>query len=102
MDEAFVHLDRIVVDMIDFGELRDEDAGVRTYIERCRIESPVELSIRVDPDGRVEIGSTPPLYYIETSIRPSYHRVAFTAELDRQNLPPRLDPITVGEVVGGQ
>jgi hypothetical protein len=81
MDEAFESLDQIIVGMLDFPELVDDEAGVRSYIQRCRIESPVELSIAVEPGGAVRIGSTPPLYYVDTSFRPSYHRLSFAAEL---------------------
>ena len=101
MDQAFVHLGQIVADLVDFDELRDEEAGVRSYVHRARIESPVELSIRVAADGAVEIGSMPPLYRVETSLRPSYHRLTFTAELDAPVLPEPLHPSFGGEAAGG-
>jgi hypothetical protein len=81
MDDAYVSLGQIIVEMLDFPELTDPEAGVRTYVQRCRIDSPVELSITAEPDGAVRIGSTPPLYYVDTSFRPSYHRLSFAAEL---------------------
>lgn len=102
MDAAFVHLGQIVADLADFEELRDEEAGVRSYVHRAHIESPVELSIRVAADGAVEIGSTPPLYRVETSIRPSYHRLAFTAVVDAADLPEPLDPSFRGEAGDGE
>ena len=82
MDEAFRPIPDVIVAMLTFEPLVDDDAGVRTYVDRCEIESPVELDVVVGPDG-VNLGSTPPLYYVDTSFRPSYHRLRFTAELAR-------------------
>jgi hypothetical protein len=81
MDEAFVPLNRIIAGMLAFPEFVDDEAGLRTYVHRCEIESPVELDIHVDEAGVVQIGSTPPLYYVDTSYRPSFHHVTFMAEL---------------------
>jgi hypothetical protein len=64
------------------GDVRDDEAGVRSYIHRIEIESPVELDVTRDAEGLPRLGSTPPLYYVDTSLRPSYHRVRFTSELD--------------------
>jgi hypothetical protein len=61
-------------------DLVDGDLGVHTYVTRFEIDSPLELDIGTDEDGRVFVGSTPPLYDVDTSLRPSYHRVRFVAE----------------------
>jgi hypothetical protein len=37
-----------------------------------------------DEDGKLRIGSTPPIYYVDTSFRPSYHRISFKAELSEK------------------
>lgn len=72
----------IVARMLAFnGEIVDEEAGVRSYIYRCEIESPVEFDVVKDADGTLQIGSTPPLYYVDTSLRPSYHKLRIKAEL---------------------
>jgi hypothetical protein len=82
MDEAFRPLHRIIEAMVPRGaELHDEDAGVRAYVHRVAIDSPVELDVVRDDGRELEIGSTPPLYYVDTSLRPSYHRMRFTVEL---------------------
>lgn len=82
IDEAFMPFEEIVARMLAFrGEIVDEEAGVRSYIYRCEIESPVELNVFRDEDGNLQIGSTPPLYYVNTSFRPSYHKVSFKAEI---------------------
>jgi hypothetical protein len=81
MDEAFVPLSRLLADLgSPPGDLVDEDAGVHTYVTRLEIDSPVELEVGLDEEGRMSIGSTPPLYDVDTSLRPSYHRVRFFAE----------------------
>jgi hypothetical protein len=80
MDEAFHPLHRIIEALVPRGaEFRDEAAGVRAYVERVAIDSPVELDVVRNQE--LEIGSTPPLYYVDTSLRPAYHWMRFTVEL---------------------
>jgi hypothetical protein len=82
VDEAFHPFDRILTGMAPAeAEFRDDEAGVRSYIHRFEIESPVELDVSRDASGGLRIGSTPPLYYVATSLRPAYHRLRFRAEL---------------------
>ena len=82
IDEAFMPFTTIIERMLAFnGEIVDEDAGVRSYIYRCEIESPVEFDVVKVEDETLQIGSTPPLYYVDTSFRPSYHRLRIKAEL---------------------
>ena len=66
------------------AELEDDELGVRMRVTRVEIESPVELSVVRDDDGTLRIGSTPPLYTVDTSIQPSFHGLAFAAELQDQ------------------
>lgn len=84
MDEAFVPFHGIVNGLRPTAEIRDDDLGMHSYITRVEIEAPVELDVTRDGDGTLQIGSTPPLYYVDTSLRPSYHRLRFTAEVDRE------------------
>ena len=82
MDEAFMPFAQIIRRMLAFGEeLVDEEQGVHSYIYEYSIESPVELDVVKGDDGQLQIGSTPPLYYVDTSIRPSFHRLKFRADL---------------------
>jgi len=82
MDEAFIPMAQILERMLWVGqEIVDEDAGIRSYVHECAIESPVELNVFRDEDGTLRIGTTPPLYYVDTSLRPSYHRLKFMAQL---------------------
>jgi hypothetical protein len=83
MDEAFVPMHGVMVGLVPTGgDLHDEDLGVHSYIHRFEIESPVELDVTRDDAGALQIGSTPPLYYVNTSLRPSYHRLRFRAVLE--------------------
>jgi len=76
--------EEIIRRMLAFdGEFVDEEAGVHTYVYECEIESPVELDVTRDESGALRIGSTPPLYYVDTSLRPSFHRLRFTADINR-------------------
>jgi hypothetical protein len=84
MDEAFVPFHGIVNGLRPTAEIRDDDLGMHSYITRVEIEAPVELDVSRDEHGALQIGSTPPLYYVDTSVRPSYHRLRFTAEVDRE------------------
>jgi hypothetical protein len=84
IDEAFMPFREIIERMLAFdGEFVDEEAGVHSYIYECEIESPVELDVARGEDGSLQIGSTPPLYYVDTSFRPSFHRLRFTADISR-------------------
>ncbi len=82
MDEAFMPLHQMIERLTSFGgEIRDPEAGVRSYVYECSIESPVELDVFRHETGRLRIGSVPPLYYVDTTFRPSFHRLSFTAGL---------------------
>ena len=84
MDDAFLSFRQIIGAMLALGdELVDEEAGVRSRIYEYGIDSPVELDISRDETGALRIGSTPPLYYVDTTFRPSFHRLTFTAEISR-------------------
>lgn len=61
------------------GEAFNNEEGVHTYIYEFGIEMPVELEILVDEQGKVQLGSTPPMYDVNTSFKPSYHQIRFTA-----------------------
>jgi hypothetical protein len=80
MDQAFISFSDAVAELVSFpGEIVDEQAGVRSHITECTIELPIELDVSRDESGALVLGSAPPLYYADTSFRPSYHRVRVTA-----------------------
>jgi hypothetical protein len=80
IDPAFLPFSEALAALLDFpGSLVDNDAGVRAHIYECTIELPMEIGVSRGADGSLELGSAPPLYYVATTFRPSYHRVRFTA-----------------------
>jgi hypothetical protein len=82
MDEAFVGIGDLLAGMLAFGdELVDEASGARMYLTAYDIATPIELDVTRDEAGQVRIGMAPPLYRVETSLRPSFHDVRFRAEL---------------------
>ncbi len=86
MDEAFLPFSEILKKILSFNaDLTDEQGNIHFYIHECEIETPVELDVTVDEQGALYIGSVPPLYYVDTTIRPSYHRLTFKAELEAQH-----------------
>lgn len=85
MDDAFLPLHRMIAEMGSFpAEILDEEAGVRSHIHTFEIETPIELDVFRDDDGALRIGSTPPLYRVDTSFLPSFHNVRFTAKLSSE------------------
>src|SRR5262249_12170910 len=86
IDEAFLPFATVIEQLVSFRqELVDADAGVRWYGHTIEIELPVEFDVVRDADGQLQIGSTPPLYYVDTSFRPSFHRLRLKAELDGES-----------------
>jgi hypothetical protein len=85
IDEAFMPFHQIIERMLAFGgEFIDEEQGVRSYIYEYEIESPIELDVVIDEKGLPQLGSTPPLYHVDTSIQPSFHRLRFIAQLSEE------------------
>lgn len=82
MDEAFTPLHQMILGMAAGGDLRSELHGVHMFIHRFSVESPIELDLSANADGTISIGSVPPLYRENTTFRPSFHQIRFTAELD--------------------
>lgn len=81
IDQAFLPLHQALLEYAAIGkELQTADGGIRSYIYRFHVESPVELDVKWGEDGRLELGTVPPLYDVATSIQPSIHRMRFTAE----------------------
>ncbi len=81
IDEAFLPFNQLIEKMSEIdGEIYDDGNGIHSYIYEFDIESPIELDIIVNEEGKVQIGIVPPMYRVETSFRPSYHNIRFSAE----------------------
>lgn len=80
VDEAFLPISELLPLLLpDIPDLVDEEAGVRSRIVACDVDTPVELDIQVAAGGRVHLGGVPPLYHEETTWLPVFHRVRLTA-----------------------
>jgi hypothetical protein len=81
IDEAFLTLQQLIRQMLDFaGDMEDQDSGVRSSIYEFTIDTPIELSVGWNETGELQIGSTPPLYDVNTTFLPSFHQIKFTAQ----------------------
>jgi hypothetical protein len=80
IDPAFLPFSTALAKLLDLpGALVDREAGVRSHVDKCTIELPIELDVTRDEDGVLQLGSVPPLYYVDTTYQPAYHRIRFTA-----------------------
>ena len=80
MDPAFLAFADALAQMLDIrGEIVDDEVGVRSHITQLSIELPIELDVSRDESGALVLGSAPPIYYVDTTYRPSYHRIRVTA-----------------------
>jgi hypothetical protein len=85
MDAAFLPFNEMLDKILDIdGELYTPDNGIHSYVYELDLTTPIELDILVDENGKVSLGIIPPLYRVETSFRPSYHSLTFTAEKYQQ------------------
>ena len=88
IDEALVPFHEQINAMLEIdGTIEDKNADFRMIIHEVTIESPVQLDIIVDEDESVTLGSSPPLYYVDTEVQPVFHKIRFRAvitEPDKQ------------------
>ncbi|SFD84131.1 hypothetical protein SAMN05518672_103461 [Chitinophaga sp. CF118] len=82
IDEAFLPFRDLVDKILDIpgANIVDEESGIHSFIYEIEIGTPIELDISVDDEGKVKIGSVPPLYRVNSSFRPSYHSITIKAE----------------------
>jgi len=83
IDEAFLSIPEFVKTLSDLGggiEGIREDEMIRLEIEEVKMELPIQLDIIVDDDGKVLLGSVPPLYDVPTSFDPVFHKMGITLE----------------------
>jgi hypothetical protein len=80
MDEAFLPFNEMIDKMVAIeGEFYTDDKGIHSYIYEFEVMTPIELDILTDENGKVTVGIIPPLYRVETTFRPSFHSITFTA-----------------------
>jgi hypothetical protein len=80
LDEAFLPISELLPLLLpDIPDLVDEEAGIRSRMVACEVDTPVELDIQVSAGGQVVLGGVPPLYHEQTTWLPVFHRVRLTA-----------------------
>lgn len=85
IDEALVPFHEHIDGMLEIeGEVYDKKEEIRMRIYEVGIESPVQLDLIVDENGKVTIGSSPPLYYVETGVMPVFHSIKLRAVAEEQ------------------
>ncbi|MCD5344936.1 hypothetical protein PX701_09660 [Agromyces sp. H3Y2-19a] len=80
MDEAFVPLHEMLPGLLPLAPpIDDREAGVRTTIVGCEVETPIELDLTVRGSS-IEIGMVPPLYHVATADLPVFHAIRIVVE----------------------
>jgi hypothetical protein len=57
------------------GYLVDHEMRTAMQLEHVELSIPVQIDLLVNEDGTVVIGSSPPLYYADTTILPVFHQL---------------------------
>ncbi len=85
IDEAFRWLSELLAAWSDLAsDVVDHAAGVRMQLEELGIDTPLELDLRVRAGGMVDLGTAPPLYPVDVTVAPVFHRLRFTALAERR------------------
>jgi len=80
IDEALLPFHEHLNAMLEIdGNFEDKEAGFKMMVHEVTIESPLQLDIIVDEDESVTVGSSPPLYYVDTAVQPVFHNIRFRA-----------------------
>lgn len=81
MDESFLPFSGMLEKMLSIeGEILDDGNGIHSYVYQFEVGTPIELDVTRDEDGNLMLGTVPPIYRVETSLRPSFHNITFKAE----------------------
>jgi hypothetical protein len=79
IDEAMMTVEEMVGDLISpVEEMTDHEEQVSLSIHQLELDMPIQLEVVVKEDGSVLIGTTPPLYKLETSFEPVFHQLRFS------------------------
>ncbi len=83
IDEAMLEMAEFVSQMTEVeGYLIDPENEIAMKLEEVKLSIPIELDLLVAEDGSVILGSSPPLYYTETTILPVFHQLNVTIKID--------------------
>lgn len=80
-NEDFIPLSEFIDEMgsIDYF-IEEQFAGtnVSMSVEKLKAESACQLLIEIDEENEIRIGAIPPMYYVETTIMPVFHKIRLT------------------------
>jgi len=82
-DEDFISLAGFMEELtqVDYYlEDQFQDQTIATQVKHVEIESPCQLDVVLDEEGKVSIGAIPPLYYLNTSFMPVFHAIKVTID----------------------
>ncbi|MEM6697334.1 MAG: hypothetical protein AAF806_07710 [Bacteroidota bacterium] len=91
IDEAMLSFAELIEQLSDIdGQVAgiEGDEAITMEIEKVKMELPFQLDIAVDENGKVTLGGTPPLYYLETSFTPIFHQISLNLEQDQTSVEP--------------
>jgi hypothetical protein len=60
----------------------DTRQAMAMYIDRLKLDLPIEIQPLRDEDNRFVLGTSPPTQWIDTSVQPVLHQLRLTLELD--------------------
>jgi hypothetical protein len=83
IDEALVPFSEMLASIIPDGEQFVTEDGAM-IMESLKIDMPIELDVVQDENGGLAVGSSPPLYYVETGFSPVMHQVTFTLKQESE------------------
>lgn len=76
IDEAMLAMGAFVAQMTEIdGYLVDDLMETAMRVEKIHMSIPIQLQLEVRDDGSVMLGSSPPLYYTETTVLPVFHQL---------------------------
>jgi hypothetical protein len=77
IDETMLAWSEFISQMTEVdGYLRDDEMGTAMQLEKVEMSMPIQLELHVGDDGKVVIGGSPPLYYVDTTILPVFHQLS--------------------------
>lgn len=86
IDEAMVEMSEFISQMTEVdGYLFDEEWQTATRLENVEMEIPIQLDLHVSDNGLVTIGSSPPLFYVDTTVMPVFHQLKVTISVNENS-----------------
>ncbi|MEZ6133395.1 MAG: hypothetical protein R3C53_00660 [Pirellulaceae bacterium] len=83
IDEALVSLSSMLAGLLPNVTMHFDQSAVMEVEEIC-LEIPVELDVLAAEDQVLQIGSSPPVYFVDTSVPPVLHQMKITIQNDER------------------